>query len=717
MEAFFAKIVSFITAIFTMLSLIFVPAAPVKGEFDDVAPVAKQAFDEGEFVMGEYDIVVSPSGNDQNDGSLENPLRTVEAAKERAKSSSADSLTVWFREGTYNITSAVEFNAEDKSGVLYRSYPGEKVVFSGAKEISGNWSETTINGVKAFVTDVEVNSDEDYFRSLFKDNKRLSRSTYPKEGVFKVADPSEAEAVENPHDPYFFTHFLAFYAHKDNILDFANASDVEVEVMHYWCDEHLPVHSVDASTGRVEVSKPTSMRIRVDDNFVFRNVKETLSLPGEWYLDRTEDKLYYIPEDGDTVENTVLNTGVNDQLFTFNGVKNISFQGIDFINTDWDFTGKNGAFWDKQFDVTHPLYENIEYCIDHPQAAFEVPAAICIENSSGIDFTDCRFENLSYTALKFDKGTQDCNITSCRFNEIGANAIFIHGDFVIPATTRNINIRDCHISYYGRIFSNAIGILLTHAYDCDITNNEIHDGWYTGVSVGWNWGYSDNPTNAINISNNLIYNIGNGWLSDMGGIYTLGIQPDSVVSGNVIYNVGCDEGAYGYGGWGIYLDEGSSGMLVENNLVYDCSSQTFHQHYGKDNVVRNNIFAFGGEGAFIISKHEEHNSLTLTNNILVTDNQPIYARTIESDWFIDDSNLYWDYTNGGNVTSGYSMKLADKKSIPLMVARGYYNNAVFADPIFKDAQNRDFTLAKNSPAIEAGFKPWEYSAGTKTLFE
>lgn len=88
----------------------------------------------------------------------------------------------------------------------------------------------------------------------------------------------------------------------------------------------------------------------------------------------------------------------------------------------------------------------------------------------------------------------------------------------------------------------------------------------------------------------------------MGGIYTLGIQPDTVISGNVIYNVGCDEGSYGYGGWGIYLDEGSSGMLVENNLVYDCSSQTFHQHYGKDNLIRNNIFAFGEEGAFRISK-------------------------------------------------------------------------------------------------------------------
>ena len=69
---------------------------------------------------------------------------------------------------------------------------------------------------------------------------------------------------------------------------------------------------------------------------------------------------------------------------------------------------------------------------------FEVPAAIYIEGSKGIDFTDCRFENISYTAVKFDKGAQNCDITSCLFNEIGANAVFIHGDFVVPATTKNI---------------------------------------------------------------------------------------------------------------------------------------------------------------------------------------------------------------------------------------------------------------------------------------
>lgn len=715
MSDFFTKAIAAIMSFFTWLGLVLFPATPPEGIFPPEAPDSeKSTFDEGEFVMGEYDIIVSPDGDDANDGSLESPLKTPEAAKEMAKNiPSEESVTVWFRGGMYCFDSALEFDSSDKSNVVYRSYPDERVIFSGTKEISG-WSETTINGINAFVTDVSVDSDEDYFRSLFKGDERLPRSVYPKEGVFKIKDPKADEAVQPERDPNFFTHSAVFYAHTQDVLDFSNPEDIDVKIMHFWCDELLPVHSVDAQTGRIETAKPTSMTVRVDDNYIFENVREALSLPGEWYLDRAEGKLYYIPQSGDTVENTVLYAAVSEQLITVSGAKNISFQGIEFRNTDWNHI--NGTGFAGAFSSEHPLYPNIRYDSVHPQAAFEVPAAINITDSSEINFTDCCFENISYTAIKFEKGNENCNITSSLFNEIGANAIFIHGEQVIPATTKNINVTDCHISRYGRIFNNAIGILLTHAADCNLSNNEIHDGWYTGISVGWVWGYSDNPTNNIQICNNLIYNIGNGWLSDMGGIYTLGIQPDTVIRGNVIHNVGCDEGAYGYGGWGIYLDEGSSYMLVENNLVYDCSSQTFHQHYGKDNIVRNNIFAFGGEGAFIISKNEDHNSLTLKSNILVVDNQPIYKSTVSVDWFIDDSNVYYDYTRGANVYSGNSMEIGDRFYIPAMEGRGYYNNAVFADPIFRDAANRDFTLATNSPALDAGFVPFEYNAGTITDF-
>lgn len=720
MNVIFPKFSSIIMSIITMLTVIFFPSASPEPVFPDEQLHNKPVFDEGEFIMKDNDLIVSVNGSDDNPGTLEAPLRSVEKAKEILKEkniSDSEQITVWFREGTYYISSTVEFTSEDKSNVTYRSFPDEKVEFSGSIEIS-EWSETAINGFKAFVSDIPLENENDYFRSLFKGSKRLPRPSYPKSGLLKVADPKTDEACVPENEANFFTKSVVFYANPDDIAGFSNQKDVDVRIMHFWCDELLPVNSYDPATGRIETRKPTAMTVRTDDNFVLENVKEALSLPGEWYLDRDQQKLYYIPEEGDTTDNTVLHAAKTKQLIKMDGAENITFQGIDFVRTDWDYTGKDSSFSGKVFDETHPLYKNIEYGATHPQAAIETPAAINISASEGVDFINCKFENISYSAVKFEKASENCNIISCRFNEIGANAVFIHGDFVVPASTRNITVKDCHISSYGRINNNAIGILLTHAVDCDLTNNEIHDGWYTGISVGWNWGYSDNSTNNIKICENLIYNIGNGWLSDMGAIYTLGIQPDTVISGNVIYNVGCDEGRYGYGGWGIYLDEGSSGMLVENNLVYDCSSQTFHQHYGKDNIIRNNIFAFGGEGAFRITRNEEHNSLTLSNNILVTDNATMYALTTDPDWFIDESNLYWDYTNGGNVYSGDSMSFFERKSMVIMTARGYYNNAVFADPLFKDAENRDFTLALNSPALETGFRPWDYSkAGTITEYK
>ena len=719
MSIVISRFVAVVTSIFVWLGALTGMTETRQPVFGDaVTPDEKVVFDEGEFYFNSKDLVVSPDGDDANEGTLSSPLKTVKAAKEKLKAlkgNVSDTVTVWFREGTYVFDETVEFTSSDLGNVIYRSYPGEKVVFSGSREIS-DWSETTINGVKAFVSDVEINSDEDYFKSLFKGNKRLSRSVYPKAGAFTVAGTKDADWIPSEFSPDYFKHALAFYANKNEILDFANASDVEVKIMHFWCDEHLPISSVDVKTGRVEVSMPSSMTIREDDNFVYENVREALSLPGEWYLDRTEQKLYYIPEDGDTVSNTVLSVGVTEQLFTFKNAENISFQGIDFINTDWDTV--DGTFFSHLFTESFHLYDNIKYGAVHPQAAYETPAAIYIEASKEINFTDCLFENISYTAVKFDKGTTDCDITSCKFNEIGGNAVYINGDSVVPATTRNINVRDCHIGYYGRIFNNAIGILVIHAENCELSNNEIHDGWYTGISVGWVWGYAQNPTNGIKVKDNLIYNIGNGWLSDMGGIYTLGTQPDTVLSGNVIYNVGCYDGSTGYGGWGIYLDEGSSEITVEKNLVYDCSSNCFHQHYGRDNVVRNNIFAFGGDGNFIITRNEEHNSLYLTNNILVGEKTLMYYRTRDLDWFVDNANLYWDYHHGANVYSGNSWSFGDKSCMVNMVARGYYNNAVFADPLFKDAANRDFTLATNSPAFETGFEAWDYSnAGTLTLFE
>ena len=72
----------------------------------------------------------------------------------------------------------------------------------------------------------------------------------------------------------------------------------------------------------------------------------------------------------------------------------------------------------------------------------------------------------------------------------------------------------------------------------------------------------------------------------MGCVYTLGHQPNSRVLNNYCHDVQ----SYNYGGWAYYTDEGSRGLLFESNVAYRTKCAGHHQHYGTDNVLRNNLY-------------------------------------------------------------------------------------------------------------------------------
>jgi hypothetical protein len=55
-------------------------------------------------------------------------------------------------------------------------------------------------------------------------------------------------------------------------------------------------------------------------------------------------------------------------------------------------------------------------------------------------------------------------------------------------------------------------------------HNEIRDLFYTAISVGWTWGYAPNLCDDNRIEYNHLHDIGKAMLSDMGAIYTLGLQ-------------------------------------------------------------------------------------------------------------------------------------------------------------------------------------------------
>ncbi len=669
---------------------------------------------EGDFVMGSFDLVVSPQGDDKWSGKLaepnaegtDGPLATINEAKERLKKlkdidcgGDADcvltDLTVWLRGGTYFLENTLEYTAADLGNYAYKAYPGEIPVISGAVPVSG-WTPETVNGIQMWTANVSTSGDNWYFNILYKGDATLPRSRYPKTGEMAVQSIIDAERMHPESD--YFKGDTSFNANPSDLQPFTNIKDIDVRILHYWKDELIPLESCNTATGYIKLSKPTSMTVSPGDRYFFENVFEALSVPGEWYLKRDTGKLYYIPQPSDDISTTVLYAGKLETVIKIDGVSGISFNGISFRDTGWNI---------------------VPVELENSQAAWGVASAILATNANNISFIGCVLQNIGASGIKIGDNTKNCLVKSCLLRNIGGTGIFIEGGNVQPedpAITKDIVVTDNHIYKYGRIFNNAIGVLLINARNCEISHNEIHDGFYTGISSGWVWGYSYNVTDYINISDNLIYDIGQGWLADMGGIYTLGMQPHSFITGNVIHDVGCYSGGSGYGGWGIYLDEGTSYMTVKNNIAYNCSSQGFHQHYGKNNLVKNNIFAMNGEGQIRVSRKEAHTSMYFYKNILVSKNTTMYT-SVEKGKFVDYGNIYWDYQRKGFVLSGESTKIKDRIYWVGMWFRGYYKKGIFKDPLFKDIENRDFTLLPNSPAIKAGFVPWDYKqAGTITRF-
>ncbi|MCA1684438.1 MAG: right-handed parallel beta-helix repeat-containing protein, partial [Planctomycetia bacterium] len=267
-----------------------------------------------------------------------------------------------------------------------------------------------------------------------------------------------------------------------------------------------------------------------------------------------------------------------------------------------------------------------------------------------------------------------------------------------PRRTGETVIADNRIHHLGRLNHSGVGVLIMNAFGNTVAHNEISDLYYTGVSVGWVWGYGPSVSRDNRIEFNHIHHVGQELLSDMGGIYLLGLSPGTVVRNNIVHDVAGHDKA-----WGLYTDEGSTGIVLENNLVYRTTHGSFHQHYGRDNLVRNNIFAFGRDAQIVRSRDEPHRSFTFERNI-------IYYRTGElfssvwsggTDRIVLDHNLYWNPTGAPRFPGD---------SIGTWRARGFDKHSIVADPHFVDPDHDDFRLKPDSPAPKLGFRPPDLSA-------
>jgi parallel beta-helix repeat protein len=258
-------------------------------------------------------------------------------------------------------------------------------------------------------------------------------------------------------------------------------------------------------------------------------------------------------------------------------------------------------------------------------------------------------------------------------------------------------ITDNHIHHIGLVNAPGVGICVLLSGRNRIAHNEVDHTYYTAISVGWSWGYAETPCRDNIVEFNHLHDIGRGMLSDMGGVYTLGVQPGTVVRDNLIHDVNC----FAYGGWGLYTDEGSSGIVLENNVVYRCQSAGFHQHYGRTNVIRNNIFAFNKEVQLARTRIEPALSFIFTNNVVCFDTGWLMGGRWGDDLEMDH-NIYFD-------TRAITGDSRTRETLRAWQQRGHDLHSLFADPLFVDPGREDLHLRPNSPALRSGFRQIDMS--------
>ena len=141
---------------------------------------------------------------------------------------------------------------------------------------------------------------------------------------------------------------------------------------------------------------------------------------------------------------------------------------------------------------------------------------------------------------------------------------------------------------------------------------------------------------------------------------------------------------------------------MENNLVYNTKTGGYHQHYGRDNIVRNNIFVESMDGQIQRSRIEPHISFHFTNNIVYWNNKsPLFGRPATDEKVVFHHNLYWNAAGTGRFQRADARGVAEA---PRRQGRGLAGGR----PAVRRRGGRDFRLKPGSPAHRIGFKPFDY---------
>ena len=528
----------------------------------------------------------------------------VRKAREMRRLGQGGPVTIHLSKGVYRLYEPLRLRPED-SGLTIE---GSDAVISGGIKIL-EWKRQG----KLLVADVpDFNGRPIDFRQLWVNGKKATRARDVSdfEKMFRIRTYDKKGQI--------------LWVPKKAVERILNAPYAEMVLHEMWCTSNLRIKSIriqgDSAAIRFHNPEaklqfehpwpsPMTPNTGHPSPFYLTNAKELLDEPGEWYHDIRAHKLYYLPQQGETVKEAIV--PVMETLVEFIGtaehpVRNITFKGITFSHTTWMRPSEKGhvplqagMYLTEAYKLRPQIDRPNNHKLDNQGWLGRADAAIELRYTEAINFDGCRFEHLGGSGLDYVIGCRRGMTTNCTFTDIAMNG-YVCGSFSPEGLETHLPYQptDFREVCTGQTIAQSefydvtnedwgcVAIAAGYVNEITIEHNTIHDVSYTGISLGWGWNrdlvcMKDNKVHA-----NLIYNYAQH-MYDCAGIYTLGNQPGTVISENVVRDIARPGYVHDPNHWFyLYTDEGSSNITLRDNWTPE--EKFLKNANGPGNVWENN---------------------------------------------------------------------------------------------------------------------------------
>lgn len=641
-------------------------------------------------LLAQSDIYIAASGNDGAAGTLQQPLRTLHKAVEKASGLQGADVKIWMRGGIYYLNSTVRLSSDNARfrSLHISAYRQEAVTISGAAPVRPQW-ETYRRGILKAGIKLDPVPDR-----LYLNGRALPMARYPDyDSTARVFNGTAADAMD-----------------AARVLQWQHPAGGYVHALHAgeWGGFHYRITGKNSAQelqleGGWQNNRPSPLHKKY--RFV-ENIFEELNAPGEWYYDASAQQLYLYPPAGIPLQSATLTAGKLDQLIALEGsagkpLKNITITHIRFTQTNRTF-----------MRTREPLLRS-DWTI------FRGGAIFC-RGTENITISDCRLDELGGNAIFCSNYNRQVHIKDNHLFNIGASALAFVGS---AAAVRSPAFRyELYVPWDSMDYTPGPGSN-DYPQECTASGNLIHD---IGLTEKQGAGVQIEMAAGIEVIHNTIYNlpraginIGDGcWgghliafndvfntvqeTGDHGAFNSWGRdrfwRPDRKVIDSIVRErpgirfldavrptVIRNNRFYCAHGWDIDLDDGSSNYIIENNV---CLSGGLKLREGYRRIVRNNILI----------------NNTFHPHVWLANSEDVFTGNIVSSPYAPIGMEHW----GQRIDSNFFLLAS-----ALDAARqlGLEAHGASIKPPFTDPQSGNYTLQQASPAFTEGFSHMENNFG------